>query len=81
MRGSERWVAPHGFRCLGAALGRFAQAEAYEGITGLMFDEERLHLATWHNVLVSLAIARKTGNKEEEAWALEDARRLGDSIV
>jgi len=56
-------------------------AEAYEGITGRMFDEERLHLATWHNVLISLAIARKTGNKEEEAWALEDARRLGDSIV
>lgn len=56
-------------------------AEAYEGITGLLLDEDRLYLATWHNVLVSLAIARKTGNQEEEAWALEDARRLRGSTA
>ena len=56
-------------------------AEAYEGATGLMLDEDRLHLATWHNVLISLAIARKTGNQQEETWALEDARRLAGAAA
>jgi Ser/Thr protein kinase RdoA (MazF antagonist) len=53
-------------------------AEAYESVTGLILDEERLNLAAWHNVLISLAIARKTANREEEARALQDARRLPD---
>jgi hypothetical protein len=56
-------------------------AEAYEGITGLLLDEDHLHRVTWHNVLISLAIARKNGNQEEEAWALENARRLGGSTA
>ena len=50
--------------------------EAYEAATGLYLDEDHINLATWHNVLISLAIARKTGNREEEAWTLETARRL-----
>ncbi len=55
--------------------------EAYEAATGLYLDEDHINLATWHNVLISLAIARKTGNREEEAWTLETARRLPVFLV
>ncbi len=49
---------------------------AYEKAAGVRLNDERLALATWHNVLISLCIARRTGDADEEAWALKEAHAL-----
>ena len=48
---------------------------AFEKAAGVRLNDERLALATWHNVLISLCIARRTGDADEEAWALKRGPR------
>jgi len=49
---------------------------AYEARRGLRLDDRRLDLAALHNALITVAIARRRGDKEEEAWGLEWVARL-----
>jgi aminoglycoside phosphotransferase (APT) family kinase protein len=44
---------------------------AYEARRGVRLNDRRLDLVALHNALITVAIARRRGDKEEETWGLE----------
>jgi len=53
---------------------------AYEAKRGLRLNDRRLDLVALHNALISVAISRRRGDAEEEAWALDWVARLSKVV-
>ncbi len=54
---------------------------AYEAHRGVRLDDRRLDIAALHNALITVAIARRLGDEEEEAWGREWVARLRSTVV
>ncbi len=54
---------------------------AYEAFRKVRLDDRRLDIAALHNALITVAIARRLGDGEEEAWGREWVARLRASVI
>lgn len=54
---------------------------AYEARRNIRLDDRRLDLAALHNSLITVALARRSGDTEEEAWGRDWVARLKTSVL
>jgi aminoglycoside phosphotransferase (APT) family kinase protein len=54
---------------------------AYEARRGIRLDDRKLDMSALHNALITVAIARRRNDGEEEAWGLEWAARLKEAVA
>ena len=54
---------------------------AYEARRGVRLDDSRLDIAALHNALITVAIARRLGDEEQEAWGRQWVTRLRSCVM